>query len=135
MNPKTRALHRLVLEALRKGHDVCTRTRMITENGSDYQADIRLRTMQGNIHVFIMHFSPTSHEFNRLARLVRDAYPMRIIIVNLDGGDWEYHLGEMAWSVTRTIDLFWDLVDEFGKTNCPEEDALRRKKKPRRTEK
>lgn len=135
MDVKTRALHRLVLEALRQGHDVCTRTRMITENGSNYQADIRLRTMQGNIHVFILNLVPSSHEFRRLARLVNDAYPMRVIIVNLDGGDWEYHLGKMAWSVTVTIDLFWDFVDALGKSSCPEEDALRKKKKKREKQK
>lgn len=108
---------------------------MITENGSNYQADIRLRTMQGNIHVFILNLVPSSHEFRRLARLVNDAYPMRVIIVNLDGGDWEYHLGKMAWSVTVTIDLFWDFVDALGKSSCPEEDALRKKKKKREKQK
>lgn len=119
---KSQALQRIALEALRQGYDICTNTRLRRhpKEGYDYHIDIKIRSRNSDFNLVFLSQSPTSHELNRLAVMTRETFPYRVIIINLDGGDWDYHLGQIASKVTITIDRIWKFIEELEKSSCIE---------------
>ena len=127
---KEKALQRIALEALRQGFNICTNTRLRRhpKEGYNYHIDIKLRTHHGDFNIVFLGPCPSSFEMNRLAIMIRETFPNRVIILNLDGGDWDYHLGQIASKVTITINQLWNFISDLEKSSCIECEIQEEKK-------